>query len=87
MNKDILDLLKKHYPNSSVVEQIKSAKLINNNLIYIEVNNDGIIKSNIYEIVDDNLYLYKRSEVLSKSDVFKFKSIFRELKINEIVED
>lgn len=84
INNNLLELLKKHYSNSSLIEDIINAQRIGNNFIYIELF-DG--RSAIYELCNDNLYLYKKSETISKTDAFKIKSIFRELKIDEIIEN
>lgn len=79
---NIKDLILDHYPSSKTAKDIKSAKLIDGRFIIIELE-DG--SSSFYEVSDDKLYVYKRTEVTSISDYKKWVQIFRETKLNDLL--
>lgn len=78
MESSLTEIVKKHYASSS----IKHVDYKNNQLKL--VLDDGEIRW--YELDGDKLYYYEKKEIEEKHHVQKFKSIFREIKINQIIE-
>ena len=76
---EIIDLIKLHYPNHTT--EIQDVKLIGNNMIMLV----GTVKKVIYEIVDDKVFIYKANSNLDSSEVAKWKSILRGIKLSELV--
>jgi hypothetical protein len=76
---EIIDLIKLHYPNHTT--EIQDVKLIGNNMIMLV----GTVKKVIYEIVDDKVFIYKANSNLDNSEVAKWKSILRGIKLSELV--
>lgn len=74
--KEVIDIIKLHYPNSSA--RIEDYQLLSNDIIML-TGNGG--KKVIYRLDDDNLFVYKDEKVLDKSEVSKWKSIIREVKL------
>ena len=78
MESSLIEIVKKHYVSSS----IKHVDYKNNQLKL--VLEDGEIRW--YELDGDKLYFYEKKEIDEKTHIQKFKSIFREIKINQIIE-
>ena len=90
MNKqEIIDLIKLHYPNHTT--EIQDVKLIGDNMIMLigkpmsQPSHLNYTKKVIYEIVDDKVFIYKSDSNLDNSEVSKWKSILRGIKLSELV--
>jgi len=78
MESNLTKIVKSHYASSN----IKLVDYKNNQLKL--VLEDGEIRW--YELDGDKLYFYEKKEIDEKTHIQKFKSIFREIKINQIIE-
>ena len=78
MESNLTKIVKSHYASSN----IKHVDYKNNQLKL--VLEDGEIRW--YELDGDKLYFYEKKEIDEKTHIQKFKSIFREIKINQIIE-
>ena len=78
MESSLTKIIKKHYV-SSTIEHVD----YKNNQLKLLLE-DGEIRW--YELDGDKLYYYEKKEIEEKHHVQKFKSIFREIKINQIIE-
>ena len=74
----MIDIVKNVYPKSKVTK----AEMIGD-ILKIEINPGGI---RFYKFEGDRLYVYKPIEVLG-DDVNKIKSIIREGKINQVIDN
>ena len=78
MENSLTEIVNKHYSST----RIENVDYKNNQLKL--VLDDGEIRW--YELDGDKLYYYEKKEIEEKHHVQKFKSIFREIKINQIIE-
>ena len=78
MESSLTEIVNNHY-SSTRIEHVD----YKNNQLKL-VLDDGEIRW--YELDGDKLYYYEKKEIEEKSHVQKFKSIFREIKINQIIE-
>lgn len=78
MESNLTKIVKSYYASSN----IKLVDYKNNQLKL--VLEDGEIRW--YELDGDKLYFYEKKEIDEKTHIQKFKSIFREIKINQIIE-
>ena len=78
MESSLTEIVNKHYSST----RIENVDYKNNQLKL--VLDDGEIRW--YELDGDKLYYYEKKEIEEKTHVQKFKSIFREIKINQIIE-
>ena len=81
---NIKELIQEQFPNSRRANTIKVAKLLADKFVYIEFNSGA---SAFYEIREGRLYIYKRYEVSNLSDNEKWIQIFRESKLNDLLEE
>lgn len=72
----VIDIIKSHYPNSSV--KIEDFQLLSNDIIML--TGDGG-KKVIYRLDGDDLFVYKGKLIESKSEISKWKSIIRDIKL------
>ena len=78
MESNLIEIIKEYYPSSNVM----FADFYNNELkIILE---DGQVRW--YGFEGDTLYCYEPKSIPDDSNIQKFKSIFREAKINQIIE-
>ena len=78
MESSLTDIVKEYYPSSKIL----FVDFSNNELrIVLE---DGQLRW--YSFEGDTLYCYEPKSITGDSDIQKFKSIFREVKINQIIE-
>jgi hypothetical protein len=77
MESSLTEIVKSHYASSN----IKLVDYKNNQLKL--VLEDGEIRW--YELDGDKLYFYEKKEIDEKTHIQKFKSIFREIKVNQII--
>jgi hypothetical protein len=78
MESNLKEIIEEYYPSSNVM----FADFSNNELrIVLE---DGQVRW--YGFEGDTLYCYKPKSITGDSNIQKFKSIFREAKINQIIE-
>lgn len=73
-----------NYPKSEFADKIKFTKLIGDDFLYVELQNG---KSCIYKIEDNKLHVYRREIINNNVDVEKFKGIFRDIKLNIIIDE
>ena len=78
MESNLKEIVQEHYPSSNIL--LVDYK---NNQLKL-VLKDG--KERCYELDGDKLYYYEKKEIEEKTHIQKFKSILREIKINQIVE-
>ena len=78
MESNLIEIVKKHYA-SSTIEHV----YYKNNQLKL-ILKDGEVRW--YELDGDKLYYYEKKEIEEKHHVQKFKSILREIKINQIIE-
>ena len=81
---NIKELIQEQYPNSKHANTIKVAKLIDDKFIYTELNSGASV---FYEIREGKLYIYKRNEVTNREDNERWLQIFRESKLNDLLEE
>ena len=81
---NIKELIQEQYPNSKHADSIKVAKLIDDKFIYTELNSGASV---FYEIREGRLYIYKRNEVTNREDNERWLQIFRESKLNDLLEE
>jgi len=81
---NIKELIQEQYPNSKHANTIKVAKLIDDKFIYTELNSGASV---FYEIREGRLYIYKRNEVTNREDNERWLQIFRESKLNDLLEE
>lgn len=78
MESNLKEIIEEYYPSSNVM----FADFSNNELrIVLE---DGQVRW--YGFEEDTLYCYEPKSITGDSNIQKFKSIFREAKINQIIE-
>jgi hypothetical protein len=86
---EIIDLIKLHYPNHTT--EIQDVKLIGDNMIMLigkpmsQPSHLNHTKKVIYEIVDDKVFIYKSDSTIDNSELSKWKSILRGIKLSELV--
>jgi len=89
---NIKEIIQEHYPGTSqlgltdyvYIAKIKFSKLLDDRFIYVEFyDGEGVF----YEMKQDKLYSYKRHEIIGTSDNKKFTQIFREAKLNELLNE
>jgi hypothetical protein len=83
---EIIDLIKLHYPNHTT--EIQDVKLIGDNMIMLigkPMSHLNHTKKVIYEIVDDKVIIYKADSIIDNSEVSKWKSILRGIKLSELI--
>lgn len=90
MNKqEVIDLIKLHYPNHTT--NIQDVKLIGDNMIMIigkqmsQPSHLSYTKKVIYEIIDDEVIVYKADSTIDNAEVSKWKSILRGIKLSELL--
>ena len=81
---NIKELIQEQFPNSKHANTIKVAKLIDDKFIYTELNSGASV---FYEIREGRLYIYKRNEVTNREDNERWLQIFRESKLNYLLEE
>ena len=81
---NIKELIQEQFPNSKHANTIKVAKLIDDKFIYTELNSGASV---FYEIREGRLYIYKRNEVTNREDNERWLQIFRESKLNDLLEE
>jgi len=81
---NIKELIQEQFPNSSRANNINLVKLLDNRFVYIEFNSGA---SAFYEIREGRLYIYKRHEVVNREDNERWLQIFRESKLNDLLEE
>jgi DNA polymerase III sliding clamp (beta) subunit (PCNA family) len=74
----LTEIVNKHY-TSTKIEHVD----YKNNQLKLVLDDSEI---RWYELDGDKLYYYEKKEIEEKTHVQKFKSIFREIKINQIIE-
>lgn len=78
MESSLTEIVKEYYPSSDILFVDYS-----NNELKI-VLEDGQVRW--YGFEGDTLYCYEPKSITGDSNIQKFKSIFREVKINQIIE-
>jgi hypothetical protein len=81
---NIKELIQQQFPNSKHADSIKSSKLLDDRFIYTELNSGASV---FYEIREGRLYIYKRHEVTNREDNERWIQIFRESKLNDLLEE
>lgn len=75
--KDLIDIINSHYKNNNL--KIDNCEIFGDGVILTSNN-----KQVIYRIINNQLIIYKSQKIATSSDVSKWKSIIREMKIDKL---